>query len=190
MCQSLLLWHHIILAPWDWGNRKTIFIRPVNNLQADKELLHKEWCIVNYSPSLQGTDSRSRFGFPREREKLANGKKFLTRGILNAVKLLRIVENSLTRKKFKIADLVACLEWFSQSCWVAVDRARFLAALLEGCSEMDGGTHQMFPELSFCARSAGCWETELNQKQALPSVGSGCGVKCPGRLRSSGVHGG
>lgn len=40
------------------GHRKTVFIRLVNNLHRDKELVHKGWHIVNYSPFLQGTEKK------------------------------------------------------------------------------------------------------------------------------------
>lgn len=52
--------------------------------------------------------------------------------------LLMLVENSLTREKYELAELVAYLEWLNQSWLVAVNKERFPAAY--GCSEMDSGT--------------------------------------------------
>lgn len=90
----------------------------------------------------------------QKREKLATGKNFLTRGYEIFNELLRMVEHFLTRKNCKTAELVANLEWLSQSCLVAADKEVFPAAC--GCSEMDSGTQQIFSELSFCARSSRC----------------------------------
>lgn len=61
-----------------------------------------------------------------------------------------------------------------------MNKGRFPAAC--GCGEMHSGTEHLFPELSFCAKSAGAGDRELNQKWALPSVRSGCGAKYPGGL--------
>lgn len=78
-----------------------------------------------------------------------------------------MVENSLTREKYELAELVAYLEWLNQSWLVAVNKERFPAAY--GCSEMDSGTWQMFPELSLCARRSGCWRyrAQLGKGPAL-----------------------